>query len=112
MSQLFVYGSLKRGLANHSELRDARYLRETRTRPAYRLVQLFEYPALDRGELAVEGELYQVSDARLLELDAFEEPHLYRRSEVELEDGTRAFAYFVARELVQPLPVIGARWDG
>jgi len=100
--ELFVYGSLKRGLRHHDQLRGATFLGETRTAPRYQLVLHGEYPALTGGEREVVGELYRVDDARLHRLDVFEGcPDLYRRDSVELHDGRRVVAYVLPPERVE-----------
>lgn len=93
---LFAYGSLKRGLSNHAELRNAAFEGEVLTSARYRLVALGTYPALVApGDRAVRGELYRVSADLLAELDAFEGED-YDRGSVTLADGRRAHAYFIA----------------
>ncbi|CAN8073813.1 unnamed protein product, partial [Agarophyton chilense] len=74
---VFVYGTLKRGFANSSKLRDATYVGEYRTQTRYPLVvggphhspYLLDLPT--RGA-RVKGELYAVDDAVLAELDRLE----------------------------------------
>jgi gamma-glutamylcyclotransferase (GGCT)/AIG2-like uncharacterized protein YtfP len=86
---LFIYGTLKRGGANHEQLTGQQYLGEARTPPGYRLHDLGEYPGLvidatdTRG---VGGELWAVSASCLHLLDAFEgvPEGLYRRDAVDL----------------------------
>jgi hypothetical protein len=50
-----------------------------------------------QGESAVEGELYEVPDHVMDEIDRYEHP--YYRQEIELDDGTKANAYFVPEEV-------------
>jgi len=102
---LFVYGSLKRGQANHSELRGARFLRAARTERAFALRELAGFPALVPGEASVSGELYAVASADLPLLDEFE-GEAYLRRPVQLADGEMAIAY-LARS-----PRAGAPWPG
>jgi gamma-glutamylcyclotransferase (GGCT)/AIG2-like uncharacterized protein YtfP len=90
--RLFVYGSLKRGHRHHAELHGARFIAAARTSAAYRLLDFGTYPGLARGTRAVEGELFEVDDAVLERLDAFEGRD-YLRSWVELWDGSTAEAY-------------------
>jgi len=74
--RLFVYGSLKRLGQHHAELRDARFLGEARTQPGYVLEPAgdSEYLALVEtpGAGSVLGELFEVDESRLADLDDFE----------------------------------------
>ena len=72
---LFFYGTLKWGERNHRLIADQQFLGEASTEPRYRVFDLGPYPGLVRDDaagLAVEGELWEVSESRLGELDAFE----------------------------------------
>lgn len=97
---LFVYGSLKRGRRHHAELGGARFVGVARTAPEYRLLDLGEYPALAAGRRAIEGELYVVTEALLVELDRFEGDG-YERAAVRLDGGGVALAYFATSVLVR-----------
>jgi len=113
--RLFVYGSLKRGERHHRELAGARFVRTARTAPAYSLVDTGEYPGLVRGGTsAVAGELFEIDDALLARLDEFEDvPDVYRRDEVELDDGSRAIAYLLPDEARDRFPVLASgAWTG
>jgi gamma-glutamylcyclotransferase (GGCT)/AIG2-like uncharacterized protein YtfP len=95
--RIFVYGTLRRGRANHGVIAAARYLGPARTKPAWRRVTFGPYPAIVPGEDVIDGELYEVDEAMLTILDRFEGvPELYVRIEIELDDGTRAQAYVPA----------------
>ena len=96
MTRLFVYGTLRTGMPNHGQVASARLVGLVRTRPSYTLFDLDDYPGMARGgRTAVVGELYEVDDALLAELDSFEgHPHLFTRESVALEDGA-AQAYFL-----------------
>ena len=89
---VFVYGSLKRGRANHHELQGAEFVATTRTAPGFALRLVAGYPALVPGARAIVGELYRVPRAALPALDEFEGP-AYVRQEIELVGGRRAQAY-------------------
>jgi len=105
---LFVYGSLKRGRANHHELRAAQYLKGARTAPRFGLRMIDGYPALVPGLRAIAGELYRIPVAALLALDQFEGAG-YDRQEIELEHRERALAY-LAREPDAGAPYPGDDW--
>jgi gamma-glutamylcyclotransferase (GGCT)/AIG2-like uncharacterized protein YtfP len=102
MPLLFVYGTLKRGFSNASELAGAAFARKAATATGYGLFSVSGYPALARrGDGVVHGELYVVSDAQLARLDVFEEvPHRYRRESIVLDDGSHAEAYVVPADRV------------
>jgi gamma-glutamylcyclotransferase (GGCT)/AIG2-like uncharacterized protein YtfP len=89
---LFVYGSLKRGRANHHELRSAAYVSNVSTAPCFALQISDGYPALVPGSRAITGELYRIALSALSDLDEFE-GHGYVRQEIELATGVRALAY-------------------
>ncbi len=112
-SLLFVYGTLRMGQPNHGRIGTARYLGRRRTRPGFELFDLGEYPAMVASAGgSVAGELYQVSEALLAELDVFEDhPHFFRRGAIELHDGTRAQAYLVpAERLAERRRIDGGDW--
>lgn len=105
---LFVYGSLKRGRANHHELGAAQYLAEARTAPCFGLRIIAGYPALVPGSRAIAGELYGISVAALPLLDQFE-GNGYVRQEIELAGRERALAY-LARVPDAGAPYPGDEW--
>jgi len=110
---LFVYGTLKSGHAAHDLLADQHYLGLAVTAPRYRLVDLGPYPGLvldEENGLPVTGELWEVTDERVKELDIFEGcPRLYRRESVEVAGAGPVEAYFYARP-VPPRAPTGAAW--
>lgn len=76
---LLVYGTLKRGHANHQQLAGATFLREIRLEQlvAY---DLGPFPMAVPGDGHLIGELYRVGRERWTALDHFEGvPRLYRR---------------------------------
>jgi 23S rRNA (cytidine1920-2'-O)/16S rRNA (cytidine1409-2'-O)-methyltransferase len=105
---LFVYGSLRRGQRYQTELEGASYLRPARTRAELTLHDLGEYPALmEGGSTSISGELYRLSRAQLDAIDRFEDhPRLFRRAKLQLEDGTRAWAYFGVAAEIRSHPVV------
>lgn len=88
--RLFVYGSLKRGGRHHELIAFSRFLGEAETTPGFALetlpsgdyVALVERPG---APSSVPGELFEVDDARLPELDDFE-GESYRRSRVPVRE--------------------------
>lgn len=95
MAHLFVYGTLKRGRANHRVLVElgARFVAEARTLARRTLVDLGPYPALldvdperDAAACPVVGEVFALDDGALGAVDEFEgAPDLYRRDVVEVQ---------------------------
>lgn len=116
-TQLFVYGTLKRGCSNHHHLAGQAFLGLARTRPGFRLFDLGGYPgilahAADRD--GVVGEVWSVDDDALRRLDEFEGVHegLYRRAPIALQPpySERAIdAYFPALS-VAGRPEVGSEW--
>jgi gamma-glutamylaminecyclotransferase len=94
---LFIYGTLRRGEANHAHLAGARFAGAARTAARFTLVDLGEFPALVTGGAdAVAGELWEVDADHLVRLDEFEEhPDVYRRETIALDDGREVFAYLL-----------------
>ncbi|WP_243545661.1 allophanate hydrolase-related protein [Pseudodesulfovibrio tunisiensis] len=93
MKELFVNGTLMRGLELHSNLDGAEFLGEFRTAPCYRLYSVNDVhpgmyevgPDEDNG-VAVAGEMYRMSDETWANVESGEPEHLYC-GPVKLEDG-------------------------
>jgi len=87
-SEIFVYGTLKRGEANHGQLAGQTFVGAAATKAAYRLYALDGYPGMvEAGDgRSIPGEIWRVDERRLARLDAFEgvPEGLYRRAEVHL----------------------------
>lgn len=110
---LFVYGTLKRGLANHQQLSAARYAGEA-AMPGVDLHDLGPFPMAVSGRGTVLGELYGVDAATLARLDRFEGvPRLYRRERLPLGDGRTAWIYLGQPRQVRHSPRLdGGCWPG
>lgn len=100
MAFLFVYGTLKKGFSAHRILKQspAAFLGEAKTTPDYHLYDVGSFPGLifdDSCDGGVHGELYQIPEAAFKNLDRYEcvNTGLFRREEIELEDGAKAQAY-------------------
>lgn len=104
--RVFVYGTLMEGGANHRVLVDlgARKLGAAVTSAPRTLVDLGPYPALlardaerDAKASCVHGEVYEVAEDAIADLDEFEGcPDLYVRERIALAKGD-AFTYVLAR---------------
>ena len=97
---VFVYGTLRKGGSNHFRMDGAEFVGLGSVMGAIYLIDSnpdLVFPALKlEADSRVVGEFYHVSEAQLVELDAFEgisehyeEPYEYRRMmvSVELESG-------------------------
>jgi len=105
--RVFVYGTLRKGGLYHSLLADADFLGEIRTTKDFKLLNLGAYPAMVPGHMAVLGELYEVPDALLADLDRLEgAPTLYYRAVIELADGSNALAYLLTNPGLRVAPTI------
>lgn len=119
MTRVFVYGTLKRGGANHGLLRGQRFLGEARTAAGLTLYSLGEYPGMvpDAGDGdGVIGELWEVDDACLYGLDALEgvDEGLYARVAIPLAapaDAGEVQAYLY-RPGIAGRPRLGSTWPG
>ena len=89
--ELFVNGTLMRGLALHENLQDAEFMGEFTTTPTYRLYSIGDiHPgmfAVEAGGVAVAGEMYRVSDETWKQVEDGEPPNLYC-GQVTLDDGS------------------------
>jgi gamma-glutamylcyclotransferase (GGCT)/AIG2-like uncharacterized protein YtfP len=90
MTLVFVYGTLKRGGANHHLLAGQEFAGAARTQPGFALYDLDGYPGMVADAEAREGitgEVWRVDDACIVLLDELEgtEEGLYRREAVALD---------------------------
>jgi gamma-glutamylaminecyclotransferase len=106
--RVFVYGSLRRGLANHRLLAGAAFEGVCRTASGFRLYDLGPFPAMVAAEHGrVLGELYTADDATLARLDRLENhPRWYCRTAIGLADGRRVETYLLPLGQVCDRPVI------
>jgi gamma-glutamylaminecyclotransferase len=112
MHRVFVYGTLKRGFPNHRLLAEERFLGNVRTCEPYPLVVQGPWytpamiPEAGQGHQVV-GELWEVSEAKLANLDELEglgKPTGYLRELIHIAhaDGTteRVWAYLKPRDRI------------
>jgi gamma-glutamylcyclotransferase (GGCT)/AIG2-like uncharacterized protein YtfP len=102
--ELFVNGTLMRGLALHANLDGATFLGEFVTQPRYRLYSVDDvHPAMfevGEGGIAVNGELYWVPDDVWHRVESGEPPHLYR-GQVLLQGRSPCDGILYPRELAE-----------
>ena len=103
-SELFVNGTLMRGLALHENLEGAEFLGAVATAPRYRLYSIDDiHPGMfevDTGGVSVAGELYRVPADVWTRVEAGEPPNLYR-GPVRLEDGRQVDGILYPRDLAE-----------
>jgi AGZA family xanthine/uracil permease-like MFS transporter len=101
---LFVNGTLMRGLALHRNLDGAEFLEACATAPRYRVYSIGDlHPGMfevDLGGVAVDGELYRVPDDVLARVEAGEPAGLYR-GPVHLSDGRVVEGILYPREMAE-----------
>ncbi len=110
--ELFVNGTLMKGLKLNPNMGDSKFLGEFRTAPYYRVHTIGDvHPGMYRlnegetGGTNIWGELYLVEDTTWQAIEAGEPPHLYR-GRVLLEDGREVWGILFPRELAEQHPEI------
>lgn len=105
--ELFVNGTLMRGLSLHANMGDSEFIGEFRTEPQYRLYSIDDvHPGMYRledgeeGGVAVTGELYRVSNETWKQIEQGEPPNLYRGN-LTLENGRKVFGILYPRDLAE-----------
>lgn len=110
---IFVYGRMRRGEENHHFLSQARFLRDAATAACFDLVDLGGLPGLiEGGTSSVQGELYLVTSSLLSMIDELEDhPETFRRTRLELSDGSFADGYVMPRSQASCFPRFAdGRW--
>jgi gamma-glutamylcyclotransferase (GGCT)/AIG2-like uncharacterized protein YtfP len=105
--ELFVNGTLMRGLKLHPNMGTSRFLGEFRTTPHYRVHTIGDvHPGMYRledgepGGASIVGELYEVDDETWAKIESGEPPNLYR-GRITLEDGREVYGILYPRELAE-----------
>jgi gamma-glutamylcyclotransferase (GGCT)/AIG2-like uncharacterized protein YtfP len=98
--RVFVYGTLKKGFHNALYLENARFLGEFTTDSIYSMYNFGTYPAVGEfGKTAIEGEVYEISQAQLESIDRLEwYPEFYQRVMIKTSFGG-AWMYVVSERL-------------
>jgi gamma-glutamylcyclotransferase (GGCT)/AIG2-like uncharacterized protein YtfP len=101
---LFVNGTLMRGLKLHANLDGAEFLGEARTAAAYRIYSIGDvHPGMfevGEGGVSVPGEIYRLPDEVWARVEAGEPPGLYKGL-VRLDDGRVVDGILYPRELAE-----------
>jgi gamma-glutamylaminecyclotransferase len=102
--RVFICGSALRGQPDNSNLGDAKFIKEAKTRPIYRLhsAENGAHPAIyevTSGGVSIPGEVYELTAEQFERLVAGEPPHMYP-SDIILEGGEILTAFLYPRELV------------
>ena len=102
--ELFVNGTLMRGLALHHNLDGADFLGEFHTLPIYRLYSIDDvHPGMfevEEGGVSIAGEMYHMSDEIWHRVEGGEPPNLYRGS-VKLDNGSIVNGIFFPRDIAE-----------
>lgn len=106
MTTVFVYGTLKKAYHNNYLLRTAKYLGEALTDQPYQMVGVGipyvihpDNTHPDAEVRRVVGEVYEVDDATLEDLDSLEgHPDWYRREEISTTRGD-AYCYLMPADV-------------
>jgi len=102
--ELFVNGTLMRGLALHHNLDGAEFVGAFRTAPKYRLYSIGDvHPGMfevEAGGVSVAGEIYRMTNEIWRRVEAGEPPHLYR-GPVSLSDGRSVDGILFPRALAE-----------
>lgn len=104
---LFVNGTLMRGLALNKNLDGSEFLGEFQTAPCYRIFSIgdvhpgmFEVADGESGGISVPGEMYRLPDDVWQRVEAGEPPNLYK-GPVRLSDGRVVDGILYPRELAE-----------
>lgn len=101
---LFVNGTLMRGLGLHANLDGAEFLEACQTAARYRLYSISDvHPGMfevTEGGVSVAGEIYRIPDEVLERVEAGEPPGLYR-GVVTLHDGRVVQGILFPRQLAE-----------
>jgi gamma-glutamylaminecyclotransferase len=103
--RVFICGSALRGQPDHGNLQTAKFIREVRTRPIYRMHAAADgwHPAIyevAEGGISIPGEVYELSLEQYEHLLTTEPPNMYP-GDVVLENGEVVTAILYPQELVE-----------
>ncbi|MDJ0634487.1 MAG: gamma-glutamylcyclotransferase [Xenococcaceae cyanobacterium MO_188.B29] len=103
--QVFICGSALKGQPDHKNLQSAKFIKDTKTKPQYRLhaAENGWHPAIysvETGGISIPGEIYEMTEEQYEYLLANEPPHMYPET-VNLEGDETAIAMLYPQELVE-----------
>lgn len=102
MIKFFTYGTFRKNECRNHILEGFKpeFIKTITTAPQYKLFNLGSFPGMqENGNMAVVGELYDLPEEALVVFDAIEShPTFFKRTMVELSDGTLAIAYIFPHE--------------
>ena len=92
---IFVYGSLRKGMTQHALLGGAQFLGSAMTKSEFTLFDAGLWPAaVQNGNTAIFGELYEVKPKKVSEIDSYERhPEFFRRHKIMLADEINAWMW-------------------
>ncbi|HZO92464.1 MAG TPA: gamma-glutamylcyclotransferase [Candidatus Baltobacteraceae bacterium] len=100
----FICGSVLRGQPDHDNIGSARFVREAKTKPIYRLHSVRDqHPGIyevGEGGVAIAGEVYDLTPEEHAHLLSTEPPDLYE-APIQLDDGSTANAMIYPRALIE-----------
>ena len=104
MKRVFICGSALRGQPDHQNLQSAKFVREAKTLPKYRLHAAADgwHPAIyevEQGGSSIPGEVYELTLDQYEYLVSTEPPNMYP-GDIALEDGEVITAILYPQELV------------
>jgi gamma-glutamylcyclotransferase (GGCT)/AIG2-like uncharacterized protein YtfP len=103
VTQVAVYGSLRKTMGNHRVLGDAKFIGTTMTAEPYAMYSLGGFPkvALNQAVSPIVVEIYECNDSQIVDLDRLEGyrgegyNNFYDRSEVQLKEFGTALIYHI-----------------
>lgn len=105
VKRVFICGSALRGQPDHQNLQSAKFVREAKTLPQYRLHAAADgwHPAIyevEQGGSSIPGEVYELTLDQYEYLVSTEPPNMYP-GDIALEDGEVITAILYPQELVE-----------
>ena len=104
-TKIFVYGTLMKGMVNHAFLKDSKFVGKAEV-SGFDMYLLGNYPGVINGSGRVKGEIYEISDITLKDINELEgEGYLYVKTKVKTIEGDEVLLY-VYNKSIQYKPKI------